>query len=238
MTITVVLADDQPLVREGLRLILSSATDIDVVGEAGDGSEAVTLARELEPDLVLMDVRMPVLDGIEATRRITGAGLPTRVLMLTTYDLDEHLYDAVLAGAAGYVLKSTPTRSFLATVRAAATGDTVLAPAITRRLLDRFAQSHREVRPGDASAALEGLSDREHAVLSLMAGGLKNDEIAGSLFISAATVKSHVNAIFRKLGARDRVHAVILAYESGFVRPGSAASRPPAPGGPTDPPWP
>lgn len=220
MTITVLLVDDQTLVRDGLRLILNGADDIEVVGEAGDGAEAVDLAGRLDPDLVLMDIRMPEVDGIEATRRIIASAPHARVLMLTTYDLDEHLYDAVLAGAAGYVLKSTPTQQLLATIRAAASGDTVLAPEITRRLLERFARSHEMAQTPAPTAAVDALTDRERAVLAHMARGLKNDEIGALLYISAATVKTHVNTIFRKLGARDRVHAVILAFECGLVLPG------------------
>lgn len=219
MTITVLLVDDQTLMREGLRLILESADDVRVVGEASDGTEVDAMVAALDPDLVLMDIRMTTVDGIEATRRLITAGHRARVLILTTYDLDEHLYDAVHAGASGFLLKTAPPQQLLGTIRAAAAGDTVLAPELVRRLLERFVES----RPSSARREptwLRTLSTREHEVLLALAQGRTNDEIARALYLSAATVKSHVNSLFRKLHARDRVHAVILAYEAGLVRPG------------------
>ncbi len=218
MTITVLLVDDQPLMRDGLRLILESTDDIAVIGEAGDGAEIEALVAALDPDVVLMDIRMPSVDGIEATRQIVAAGHRARVLILTTYDLDEHLYDTIRAGACGFILKTEPTPRLLGAIRAAAAGDTVLAPEIARRLLERFVNVQEAVRA--PSAALDALSEREREVLALMARGSTNDEIASSLYVSVATVKSHVHSLFRKLQARDRVHAVIVAYETGLVRPG------------------
>jgi len=217
MTVSVVLADDQDLMRAGLRLILDGAPDIDVVGEAREGAEAVALVEMLDPDVVLMDIRMPGVDGVEATRLIVERGLRARVLILTTYDLDEHLYDTIRAGACGFLLKTAPSHQLLDTIRAAAAGDTVLAPSITRRLLDRFVRS--SVPPSAARAGLDALTSREREVLELIARGLSNEEIAVDLYVSAATVKSHVNTLFRKLQVRDRVQAVILAYECGLTRP-------------------
>jgi DNA-binding NarL/FixJ family response regulator len=219
MSVTVLLVDDQPLMRDGLRLILESTPDITVVGEADDGAGAASLVAELDPDLVLMDIRMSRIDGLEATRQIVRSGHRARVLILTTYDLDEHLYDAVRAGACGFLLKTAPTPQLLATIRAAAAGDTVLAPEITRRLLDRFAESHGARSP-EATDILKRLSERELEVLTLVARGRTNDEIASELFVSLATVKSHVHSLFRKLEARDRVHAVIIAYEAGLAQAG------------------
>lgn len=219
MTITVVLVDDQALMREGLRLILESAPDLCVLGEASDGTEVEGLVATLDPDLVLMDIRMTTMDGIEATRRIVASGHRARVLMLTTYDLDEHLYDAMQAGASGFLPKTSPPQQLLSTIRAAAAGDTVLAPELVRRLLERFAVSRSPAKHREPLWQ-KTLSTREHEVLVALAKGRTNDEIARELFLSAATVKSHVNSIFRKLRARDRVHAVILAYEAGLVQPG------------------
>ena len=216
MSVSVVLVDDQDLMRAGLRLILEGAPDIEVIGEAHEGAEAVALVKQLDPDVVLMDIRMAGIDGVEATRRIAQLGLRSRVLILTTYDLDEHLYDTIRAGACGFLLKTAPSHQLLETIRAAACGDTVLAPSITRRLLERFVHS---ATPSAAAARLEGLTAREREVLELIARGLSNEEIAAALFVSAATVKSHVNTLFRKLEVRDRVQAVILAYECGLARP-------------------
>jgi DNA-binding NarL/FixJ family response regulator len=217
--IRVLLADDQELVRSGFRLILDLADGIDVVGEAGDGREAVRLAKELQPDVVLMDVRMPELDGIEATRRLRQAGVEARVLVLTTFDLDEYVYTAVLAGAAGFLLKDAPREQLVTAVRTVARGEALLAPAITKRLIERFiARPH----PGKAAPVLAELSDRELDVLRLVARGLSNAEIAAELFIGEATVKTHVTRILTKLGVRDRVQAVVFAYESGLIEPGAA----------------
>jgi DNA-binding NarL/FixJ family response regulator len=218
--IRVLLADDQELVRSGFRLILELADGIEVVGEARDGREAVSLAKELLPDVVLMDVRMPEVDGIEATRRLRTAGLDTRVLVLTTFDLDEYVYAAVRAGASGFLLKDVPRDQLVTAVRTVARGEALLAPAVTQRLIDRFV-----ARPplGEAAPALSELSARELEVLRLLARGLSNAEIAGELVVSDATVKTHVARVLRKLDLRDRVQAVVFAYESGLVEPGGAA---------------
>ena len=217
--ISVVLADDQALVRGGFRMILEAQEDIEVVGEAQDGAEAVALVRELRPDIVLMDVRMPVLDGIAATRRIVGEALPSRVLVLTTFDRDEIVYDAMKAGASGFLLKSAPPVKLVDAVRTVADGDALLAPSVTRRLVEAFV---RRPPPGQAvPPELAELTGREREVLTLIARGLSNAEIAAELVVSGATVKTHVNRVFAKLGVRDRVQAVVLAYESGLVRPGA-----------------
>jgi DNA-binding NarL/FixJ family response regulator len=215
--IRVLLADDQELVRSGFRLILELAEGIEVVGEAADGREAVRLAKELQPDVVLMDVRMPELDGIEATRRLRQAGVEARVLVLTTFDLDEYVYGAMRAGASGFLLKDAPREQLVTAVRTAARGEALLAPAITKRLIERFVD---RPAPLEAAPALAELSGRELEVLRLVARGLSNAEIAGELIIGEATVKTHVARVLRKLDLRDRVQAVVLAYESGVVEPG------------------
>jgi DNA-binding NarL/FixJ family response regulator len=212
---TVLLADDQELVRAGFRLILE-LEGFDVVGEAGDGAVALELARELEPDVVLMDVRMPRMDGIESTRRIGLAGLRTRVLVLTTFDMDEHVYDALRAGASGFLLKDAGRERLIEGVRTVAAGESLFAPSVLRRLVD-----HYVARPPLGRAhGLEELSERELEVLGLIGRGLSNTEIGEELFISLATVKTHVRHVLAKLGLRDRVQAVVLAYESGLVSPG------------------
>ena len=215
--IRVLLADDQELVRSGFRLILELADGIEVVGEAGDGRDAVRLAKELEPDVVLMDVRMPELDGIEATRRLRQAGVDARVLVLTTFDLDDYVYAAMRAGASGFLLKDAPREQLVTAVRTVARGEALLAPAVTRRLIERFVE---RPAPLEAAPALAELSARELEVLRLVARGLSNAEIAGELVIGEATVKTHAARVLRKLGLRDRVQAVVLAYESGIVEPG------------------
>jgi DNA-binding NarL/FixJ family response regulator len=216
--INVLLADDQELVRSGFRLILELEDGIAVVGEAADGREAVRLAKELQPDVVLMDVRMPELDGIEATRRLQHAGIEARVLVLTTFDLDEYVYGAIRAGASGFLLKDAPREQLVTAVRTVARGEALLAPAITQRLIERFV-----ARPpaGEATPAIADLSTRELEVLRLLARGLSNAEIAAELFVGEATVKTHVAHILRKLDVRDRVQAVVFAYETGIVQPGS-----------------
>lgn len=218
---SVLLADDQELVRSGFRLMLELAEGIDVVGEAADGHEAIRLAKQLGPDVVLMDVRMPGLDGIEATRRLRQAGLEARVLVLTTFDLDEYVYAAVRAGASGFLLKDAPRDQLVTAVRTVARGESLLAPAITKRLLERFV--HR-LPPGETVPALGDLTEREVEVLRLIARGLSNAEIATELIVGEATVKTHVARILRKLDLRDRVQAVVLAYESGLVEPGASAT--------------
>jgi DNA-binding NarL/FixJ family response regulator len=215
--IRVLLADDQALVRAGFRLILDLAPGIEVVGEAGDGKEAVALAKQLEPDVVLMDVRMPDVDGIEATRRLRLAGLATRVLVLTTFDVDEYVYEAVRAGASGFLLKDAPREQLVAAVQTVARGEALLAPAITQRLIERFVA---RPSPADAAPALAELSSRELEVLRLLARGLSNAEIAEQLVVGEATVKTHVARILQKLQLRDRVQAVVLAYETGLVQRG------------------
>jgi DNA-binding NarL/FixJ family response regulator len=214
--IRVLLADDQALVRTGFRMVVAAQGDMAVAGEAGDGVEAVALATRLDPDVIVMDVRMPRMDGIEATRRIVAAGARARVLVLTTFDLDEHAFAALRAGASGFLLKDAPTDSFTAAIRSVASGDAVVAPRVTRRLLDEFA--HRlPADPAREHAALEPLTAREREVLAAVAEGLSNAEIAERLFLSEATVKTHVGRILHKLELRDRVQAVVLAHRIGLA---------------------
>jgi DNA-binding NarL/FixJ family response regulator len=213
--IRVLVADDQALVRGGFRMILDAQPDIDVVGEAADGREAIRLAHECEADVVLMDVRMPGMDGIEATAELARNGGP-RVLMLTTFDLDEYVYDAIRAGASGFLLKDVPPAELAHAVRVVAAGETLLAPAITRRLVEEFV---RRPPPGKRPPQLDELTERELEVLTLVARGLSNAEIAARLVLGETTVKTHVTRILSKLDLRDRVQAVVLAYESGLVTP-------------------
>jgi DNA-binding NarL/FixJ family response regulator len=219
----VVIADDQALVRTGFRMILT-ARGIEVVGEAADGAEAVDAVRRLQPDVVLMDIRMPTMDGLEATRRILATPTDCRVLILTTFDLDSYVYAALRGGASGFLLKDAPTDQMLAAVRAAAAGDALIAPSVTRRLLDEFARfgAGEEDVPG-----LAALTDREREVLVHMATGLSNAEIAATIYLGEATVKTHVGRVLAKLGVRDRVQAVVAAYEAGVVRPGRPRSTEP-----------
>jgi DNA-binding NarL/FixJ family response regulator len=221
----VLIADDQALVRAGFRMILEAQGDIEVVGEARDGAEAVALARALRPAVVLMDIRMPGVDGLEATRRILaadapGAPHPVRVLMLTTFDRDEYVYAALKAGAGGFLLKSAPPARLAEAVRLVASGEALLAPAITRRLIEEHVRG--PAPGGDPPPEIAELTERESEVLVLVARGLSNAEIAAELVVSHATVKTHVNRMLQKLGLRDRVQAVVLAYETGVVRPGAA----------------
>ena len=222
MGIRVVVVDDQALVRTGFRMILEAESDLDVVGEAADGLEAVELVRRSSPDVVLMDVRMPNLDGVAATERILGAGgvepVP-RVIILTTFDLDEYVFAALRAGASGFLLKDTPAETLVEAVRTVASGDALLAPSVTRRVIEQFADRP----PGQAAVTptnLSTLTSREHEVLVLMARGLSNAEIAAEIILGETTVKTHVGRVLMKLGLRDRVQAVVLAYESGLVQPG------------------
>jgi DNA-binding NarL/FixJ family response regulator len=222
--ISVLIADDQDLVREGLRMLLAAEPDITVVAEAGTGREAISQARRLDPDVVLMDIRMPDMDGIAATRQLTTGGSRARVLMLTTFDLDEYVYRAMKFGASGFLLKDASPGQLATAVRTVAAGEALLAPAITRRLIEDFC-----ARPApDASTAdtARRLTRRELDVVRLIAQGLSNAEIAGQLFLSEATVKSHIARILAKLGLRDRVQVVVLAYETGIVRPGGHAGKP------------
>lgn len=219
MSIRVIVADDQELVRSGIAGLLASESDIDVVAEAVNGEEALEAAIANKPDVIVMDVRMPVLDGIEATRRIaqTPSLEHTRVLILTTFDADEYVYEALRAGASGFLLKGARTEALLEAVRVVAAGDSLLAPSVTRRLVERFADAPEAVT---SVPAIEELTDREREVFALIAKGLSNDEIAGELVISAATAKTHVSHVMTKLGARDRAQLVTWAYEWGFVTPG------------------
>ena len=218
MSIRVLISDDQELVRAGFRMVVEARDDLEVVGEAGDGEEALRLADQLHPDVVLMDIRMPHMDGLEATRRLLGRsgaaldGPRPRVIILTTFDLDQYVYDALRAGASGFLLKDTPPADLAAAIRVVASGEAMLSPAITRRLIERF------------TAALGDLTPRETEVLRLVARGLSNAEIASELHLGETTVKSHVARLLMKLGVHDRVQAVVLAYETGFVTPGSVST--------------
>jgi DNA-binding NarL/FixJ family response regulator len=220
--IRVLIADDQALVRGGFHSILAGQDDIEVVGEAGDGNQTVDLVEQLRPDVVLMDIRMPGIDGIEATRRLVARGIATRVLMLTTFDVDEYVYEAMKAGASGFLLKTAPPRQLADAVRTIAAGDALLAPSVTRRLVEQFV---RRPPPGlSVPPELEELTDRERDVLKLLARAMSNAEIAAELVVSEATVKSHVNRILTKLSIRDRAQAIVLAYETGLVEPGVSRS--------------
>ena len=219
MAIRVLIVDDQALVRAGFRMILEAQPDIQVVGEAENGLKAIDAARTLRPDVVLMDIRMPGLDGIEATKRLTAMGLDAHVVILTTYDLDEYVFDALAAGATGFLLKHVPPEELVHGVRIAAGGESLLAPSVTRRLIEEFARQRSPVHVG--SKALDSLTDRERDVLKLLARGLSNPEIAAELHVGEATVKTHVAHVLDKLDLRDRVQAVILAYELGLIKPGA-----------------
>ena len=223
MTIRVVVADDQVLVRSGFTMLLSGEPGIEVVGEAGNGAEAVALAASEHPDVILMDVRMPVMDGLDATRRITGdeSLSSTRVVILTTFDLDDYVHEALRAGASGFLLKDTLPVDLLNAVRVVAAGDALIAPRITRRLIEEFARRPGPAAAAAAHAALGQLTEREREVLELVAKGLSNAEIAATLYVSHATVKTHVSRLLMKLGARDRAQLVMIAYETGVVMPGA-----------------
>jgi DNA-binding NarL/FixJ family response regulator len=226
--IRVLIADDQDLVREGLRMLLEAEPDLAVAGEAGDGGQALAQARLLDPDVILMDVRMPGMNGIEATTRLAQAGCRARILMLTTFNLDEYVYHALKAGASGFLLKDASREQLTGAVRAVAVGETLLAPAITRRLIEDFCRGPAPGGPADAAARL---SERELGVVRLVAQGLSNTEIAARLYLSEATVKSHIARILAKLDLRDRVQVAVHAYEHGIVRPGHMT---PPPGRGTD----
>jgi DNA-binding NarL/FixJ family response regulator len=229
MPVRVVVVDDQALVRGAFRLLVNSAPDLEVVGEGENGAEAVSLVRELEPDVVLMDIRMPVMDGLEATGAIAALGVGTRVLVLTTFDLDEYVFGALRAGASGFLLKDTPPAQLLEGIRVVARGESLLAPSVTRQLIEQFVR-RPESGPSRtvAAAELSALTEREKEVLVLVARGLSNHEIGQELFVTPATAKTHVSRLLMKLGARDRTQLVVLAYESGLVEPGHhGGSRPP-----------
>ncbi|WP_327249341.1 response regulator transcription factor [Streptomyces sp. NBC_01320] len=216
MTVRVVLADDQPLVRAALEMVISETPDVEVVGEAGTGAEAVRLAEELDPDVVVMDIRMPGMDGIEATRLVTAGSGDARVVVLTTFDDDDYVYAALRAGASGFLVKDMALDDILAAIRVVGAGDALIAPSVTRRLIAEFA-GRREPAPAPAARQIGGITDREREILTLVGRGLSNTEIAAELVISVATVKTYVTRLLSKLDARDRVQLVILAYETGLV---------------------
>jgi DNA-binding NarL/FixJ family response regulator len=218
--IRVLIVDDQALVRAGFRMILEAQPDLEVVGEAADGSAAIDAVRTLRPDVVLMDIRMPGIDGIEATRRLSEAGVPGKIVILTTYDLDEYVFDALAAGASGFLLKHVPPEELVRGVRVAASGEALLAPSITKRLIEEFAKQRAPVRA--TGTDLKTLTDREREVLTLLGRGLSNPEIARELKVGEATVKTHVAHVLDKLELRDRIQAVIFAYEIGLIKPGAA----------------
>ncbi len=219
MSIGVLLADDQAMVRAGFRMILESDPGISVVGEAANGEQAVASTRRLRPDVVLMDIQMPDVDGLAATRRITAAAeLRSRVVILTTFERDEYVFEALRAGASGFLLKNAPPEQLLHAVRVVAAGDALLAPSVTRRIIEQFA--HEPIKP-ESATQLESLTQREREVLTLLARGKSNAELAAALFVSEGTVKTHISSLLAKLGLRDRVQAVVLAYESGLVTPGA-----------------
>ena len=224
MSIRVAIVDDQALMRDGFGMILDAQPDIDVVGDAENGRLGVEVCLRTRPDVVLMDIRMPVLDGIEATRLITSSSdCDSKVLVLTTFDLDEYVYAAIRAGASGYMLKDTPAKELVAAVRIIAQGDALLSPSVTKRLIEEFAN---QAQPEAVTATLpDDLTDREREALELLAHGLSNREIAAEMFIGEATAKTHVSRLLTKLGVRDRVQAVVLAYETGLVRPGASMKR-------------
>jgi DNA-binding NarL/FixJ family response regulator len=224
--ISVLIADDQDLIRKGLRMLLEAEPDLRVAGEAGDGSQALTQARRLDPDVILMDVRMPGLDGIQATAQLAQGGSRAKILMLTTFNLDEYVYHAMKAGASGFLLKDATREQLAGAIRAVCAGETLLAPAITRRLIEDFC---RGPAPGTPAGPAGGLSEREREVVTLVAAGLSNAEIASSLYLSEATIKSHITRILARLGLRDRVQIAVYAYEHGIVRPGHVGhGTPPA----------
>jgi DNA-binding NarL/FixJ family response regulator len=219
MTVKVLIADDQALVRTGFRMILETDHEIQVVAEAGDGAQAVDASRRARPDVALMDIRMPVMDGLEATRRLLAIDPAPRVLMLTTFDLDEYVFDALVAGASGFLLKDVAPEQMLAAIHTIASGDSLLAPSVTRRLIEAYVRDHPA--PAAPTPGLDELTPREFEILVYVARGLSNAEIAGQLVLSPLTVKTHVARVLDKLNLRDRIQAVVLAYETGIVRPGS-----------------
>ena len=218
MTTTVLIADDQALVRSGFRMIVEARADLDVVGEAENGEEAVRLAAELDPDVILLDIRMPVMDGIEATRQLVASGSRARILVLTTFDLDEYVYAAIRAGASGFLLKDVRPADLVDAIRLVAHGNALLGPTVTQRLLEHFVTGEQRVA---GAAVIDSLTEREHEILRLLASGLSNAEIGEQLVVTEATVKTHVSSILRKLGVRDRVQAVIAAYDASVVSPRS-----------------
>jgi len=237
VTVRVVLADDQPLIRAGLRVLIADCPDLDVVGEAGTGAQAVQLARQARPDVVVMDIRMPGMDGIEATQMITAQTMtaqtmmaetgPTRVVVLTTFDDDDYVYAALRAGASGFLVKDMALEDILAAIRVVAAGDALIAPSVTRRLIEQFAKPPPASQPApQPPRELPGVTEREREVLTLVGCGLSNGEIAGRLVISTATAKAHVARLLAKLGARDRVQLVIAAYQAGLVSPGGPPTPP------------
>ena len=215
--IRVLVADDQPLVRSGFRMILDERDDLELVGEAEDGEQAVALARELDPDVILMDIRMPHLDGVEATRRLVDANTRAKILVLTTFDLDEYVYAAIRAGASGFLLKDVQPGDLVDAIRVVAAGNSLFGPAATERLVARFSNAVQTT----PTRSLDDLTEREREILRLLANGLSNAELAHELHLSETTVKTHVSAVLRKLGVRDRVQAVIAAFDAGLVRPGA-----------------